>query len=208
MASRIRSCRLGQTGQVRPTTGWRPAVLLSAVTVGVLVSVLGLAGPGRATAGAPGQAFPGLVTTLPPLTTAPPRTSPATTAPRSVTTAPTRPTPTTLRPTTAPSVGGRTPAVTAPPVRPAGVPPAVRQVPATTVPLPSTTSIAPIGSSLTVAPATVPLHTRGSNAHVDPLFAILSGVGFGVAVLMAVARLLVTRPGGRDRRPLGDTPTA
>src|SRR5579875_2254985 len=51
-----------------------------------------------------------------------------------------------------------------------------------------TTTIAPLGNSLPPVPATLPLRTRDINAHVSPLFAILSGVGFALALLIVVGR--------------------
>jgi hypothetical protein len=45
------------------------------------------------------------------------------------------------------------------------------------------------------------LTTKGTSAHVNPVFAVLSGIGFGVALLIIASRLFVTRSGGRDRRP-------
>lgn len=72
----------------------------------------------------------------------------------------------------------------------------------TTVAPTTTTTIAPLGNSLPASPATLPLRTTGSNAHVNPVFAVLSGIGFFVALLIVAGRLLVTRSGGPDRRPL------
>lgn len=72
--------------------------------------------------------------------------------------------------------------------------------PASTAPrAPST--IAPLSGG-PVAPATLPLVTKGSNAHVSQVFPILSGAGFFVALVIAGGRLLVTRSGGADRRPI------
>jgi hypothetical protein len=72
--------------------------------------------------------------------------------------------------------------------------------PVITQPAPTTTStsttsttIAAIGG-LPVAPATLPLHTKGTSAHVDPLFAILSGAGFLLGLLIIVGRVILSRP--------------
>ncbi|MBV9662284.1 MAG: hypothetical protein JO337_14120, partial [Acidimicrobiales bacterium] len=66
----------------------------------------------------------------------------------------------------------------------------------------TTTTIAPLGGQLPVAPSTLPLTTKGTNGHVNPVLAIISGAGFGLALLIIAARLLITRSGGRDRKPL------
>jgi hypothetical protein len=44
------------------------------------------------------------------------------------------------------------------------------------------------------APVTLPLTTKSSNAHVDPLFAWLSGIGFLVAILLMAGRFIVSWP--------------
>jgi hypothetical protein len=92
----------------------------------------------------------------------------------------------------------------APAARARSLPSQVTAAPSSAAPsspaVPATT-IAPLGAASTVAPATLPLRTKGSNAHVSPVLAILSGVGFLVALLMIVVRMIVTRPGGPDRRP-------
>lgn len=77
-----------------------------------------------------------------------------------------------------------------------------RFVPTTTTLPPTTTTIQGIGGRVPVAPATLPLRTAGTNGHVSPVFAWLSGIGFAIAILVAAARLVVTRGGGRDRAPL------
>lgn len=77
--------------------------------------------------------------------------------------------------------------------------------PTTTV-APTTTTIAPLGNSLPVSPVTLPLRTSGGNAHVDPVFAFLSGIGFLVALLIVAARMFITRLGGPDRIPVGGDP--
>jgi hypothetical protein len=58
----------------------------------------------------------------------------------------------------------------------------------------TTTTIAAIGGQLPPAPVTLPLTTKGSNAHVNPLFAWLSGIGFLVAILVIIGRFLTSRP--------------
>jgi hypothetical protein len=136
-----------------------------------------------------------------PSSTGPPSTIPITvpaTAPR--TTATTRPpatTATTGRTATTIRAGGRPAVLTVPVPFSAGVGPA----PTTAVPA-TTTTIAGIGGHFPAAPATVPLRTSGTNGHVNPVFAWLSGVGLAIALLILCARLFVTRSGGRDRAPL------
>jgi hypothetical protein len=58
----------------------------------------------------------------------------------------------------------------------------------------TTTTIAAIGGRLPPSPVTLPLTTKGSNAHVNPLFAWLSGIGFLVAILVIFGRLFTSRP--------------
>jgi len=129
-----------------------------------------------------------------PSTLAPPSTTPTTihntatttpTAPRTTT----RTIPRTVAPYYPPATAARGGYV------PASVPP--------TTPAPTTTSttIAAIVGRLPATPATLPLALKGSSAHVSPVFAVLSGVGFFVALLIAAARFFVTRPGGADRQP-------
>ncbi len=117
---------------------------------------------------------------------------------------------------TAPATGAPTVARTTPPTPPlpAGtvpVTPARLHTAATvayttsppTTPAPTTTTtLASIGEQFTPGPVTLPLRTKGSNGHVDPLFAWLSGIGFAMGLLMIAARLVITRSGGRDRAPL------
>ncbi len=83
----------------------------------------------------------------------------------------------------------------------AGYPTYTTAHPTTTAAPTTTTTIAPLGGSLPVSPATLPLRTTGGNAHVNGVFAVLSGIGFLVALLIVAARLFVTRRGGPDRRP-------
>ena len=92
-----------------------------------------------------------------------------------------------------------TPARTAPPVTSRRLPstgPVAPLAPAATVTTTSTTTttIAAIGGKLPAAPVTLPLTTKGSNAHVNPLFAWLSGIGFLVAILVIFGRFLTSRP--------------
>jgi hypothetical protein len=72
-----------------------------------------------------------------------------------------------------------------------------------TVPLSTTTSstssttsttIAAIGGHLPLSPSTLPLATKGTSAHVNPIFAMLSGAGFFVALMIVTGRLVITRP--------------
>ena len=139
------------------------------------------------------------------LTTQVAGTKPATTTPITVpaTTRHTVPvtTPKTTPPTTRPAV-----IATGPPVTPrtAYVPPTVYYTLApTTTPAPTTTTtIAGIGDQFTPGPVTLPLKTKGSNGHVDPVLAWLCAVGFGLGLIMVLIRLFLTRSGGRDRAPL------
>ena len=184
------------------------AAVLATLTLTVVVWTVASPRPARAATGTPTQISPGptIPVTRPTPTTTPRtvlRTTP-TTRPTPRTTAPatTRPVRTTVPRTVAPVVPGPVgPPVTAAPLPPTSLPAAT--LPAATT---TTTTIAPIGGKLPNAPVTVPLQTRGSNAHVSPVFPVLSGIGFGLALLIAGARLFVTRPGGKDRRPLGDSP--
>jgi hypothetical protein len=126
-----------------------------------------------------------------------PHTVPPTTRPVTETT---KATPTTIR-TTVPA--------TAPINRPAGVLPypTITYAPTTTVPA-TTTTLAGIGAHLPVAPATVPLRTKGTNGHVAPVFAWLSAGGLGLALLIVLVRLFLTRSGSKDRSPLINEPAA
>lgn len=95
-----------------------------------------------------------------------------------------------------------TPGTSSPPVAPApGYATHSNSQPATTTAPTTTTTIAALGNSLPVSPATLPLRTTGGDAHVEPVFAVLSGIGFLVALLIVAGRLFVTRAGGPDRRP-------
>lgn len=148
----------------------------------------------------------GQVTTQPPVSTPGSSVSPSS-AP--VTVAPTVPRSTA---TTRPITSTRVPTATAPArvvptapytttyryqnQAPTTVPPTT---PATQAP---TTTILGIGGHLPVAPVTLPLHTTGSNGHVNPTFAWLSVAGFALALIIIVSRLYLTRPRGKDRAPI------
>lgn len=88
----------------------------------------------------------------------------------------------------------------------------VGQSPQTTVPgapSASVSTIAPLSNDLPRSPATLPLRTRSTNAHVSAAFAYLSVAGFVVAILIVLGRIFLTRPGGPDRQPVpleGDLP--
>ena len=133
-------------------------------------------------------------------TTAPettPASTRATNAPATSVTAPSTPaadspaiTVTAPAPRTRPAVG---------PIVPAAVPTTAAPIATTIAP---TTTLAGIGDQLTPGAVTVPLQTKGSNGHVDPVFAWLSAIGFAMVLLIVVIRLIITRAGGRDRAPL------
>ena len=126
-------------------------------------------------------------TTVAPVITAAPTTTPA------------QPAPTTAAPaTTAPSTTLPAP-LNVTPVLP---PPTYAPAPSTTAAPTTTTTIAGIGDQFTPGPVTIPLRTTGANGHVDPLFAWLSAIGFALALVVMLARFVITRPGGRDRAPL------
>jgi hypothetical protein len=156
---------------------------LALVTAGVLVVALtgaGLPGGGsKASAAGKGVSTTPQTTAgcIPPpcATTIPVPTTPATTAP-----------PTTVpRPTTTVSVAPTTVPVTFPLVT----------GPSTTVSTTSTTSttIAGLGH-LPISPATLPLRTKGTNGHVDPVFAYLSGIGFFLTLVIMATKFVTTRP--------------
>jgi hypothetical protein len=129
-------------------------------------------------------------------TTAPHHSS---TSIRSATTLPRTTTPPTLPATTVPV---RTVPVTAPPYVPPTQPrytyptygyatyPTVTTIPTTT----TSTTIAPINGRLPVVPSTLPLTTKSTSAHVSPVFAALSGIGFFLAICMVIVQLIRTRP--------------
>jgi hypothetical protein len=132
-----------------------------------------------------------------PQTSTPPKSLPSPASPSSAATVPQ---------TTSPPTTG-SPPPTAPPLtaparvtpQPVYTPPVVTQpyVPvattAATAPTTSTT-IAPIGNRLPAPAVTLPLITKGSNGHVDPLFAILSGAGFFLALVIMATTFVLTRP--------------
>ncbi|MHB1535750.1 MAG: hypothetical protein ACYC1D_14315 [Acidimicrobiales bacterium] len=63
----------------------------------------------------------------------------------------------------------------------------------------TTTTLAPLPKVVAPPPLTVPLSTKAPSAHVDPVFADLSGIGFGLALLLLIAQYILTRPGRRGR---------
>jgi hypothetical protein len=196
----MRAAGVDQTARVRRRMGG-PEGPWTALGIGCLIIVVvmslsspAVAGPGRATH-----------------TPVPVVTSPATTP----ATAPATPPPTSVQktPETSPQTAPATPptmAAVVPPAPPArsATPPDVRSTVAPTVaPVPTTvaptTTIAGIGDRVTPGAVTLPLRTTGSNGHVSPVFAWLSAVGLGLALLMMAIRFFLTRAGGRDRAPLG-----
>ena len=70
---------------------------------------------------------------------------------------------------------------------------------ATTVLAPPTTTPTPIKNGIPPPVVTIPFRTKAQSAHVNPLFAYLSGVGFLVALLMMGTQYVLTRPGRRGR---------
>lgn len=181
-------------------------VLQAVATLGAvaLVSLLGVLflGAPPARAGTLASQISG-TTTVPSPATAPTSVAPATSVKPPSSTVPA----TTVRSTPSPTAVPTTRVATTPATGPgAVVPPPTYATyttshPTTTV-APTTTTIAPLGNSLPVSPATLPLRTSGGNAHVNPVFAFLSGIGFLAALLIVAARMFITRPGGPDRRPL------
>ena len=174
------------------------AALVLLVGFGLLAAAVVLRSP-EARAGA----FPTQLTT-PPTTGSTPTTTP--TGPTIPITPPTtNPAPATTRVTTATTVArARTtaPGLVAPVVTAPQTPFTAVPTPTTTVVV-TTTTIAGIGGRLPDAPATLPLRTTGTNGHVNPVFAWLSGIGFAIALAIIAGRLFITRAGGRDRAPLG-----
>ena len=188
-------------GVVAPLRAWLKVALVAAVAAGPII-VLGHNAEGSAAIGTPAALeTPGTSASSSPQTvphTSTPQTSPAPrTAPTSAATVPqTAP----KSPATTPSPPATAPhQVTPQPVTPQPVytPPVVTQpyVPVATTAAPTTTSttIAPIGNRLPAPAVTLPLITRGSNGHVNPLFAILSGVGFFVALVIMATTYVLTR---------------
>lgn len=78
--------------------------------------------------------------------------------------------------------------------RPAG-PPLPRQV-ATTTPAAPPPTVGPLPPA-SAPPSTIPLTTKGQSSHVSPVFAILSGVGAAVVLLILATQWFLTRPGRR-----------
>jgi Ca2+/Na+ antiporter len=58
----------------------------------------------------------------------------------------------------------------------------------------TSTTIAAIGNKLPQVAATLPLTTKGTNGHVNPVFALLSGIGFFLVLVIMVGRFVATRP--------------
>jgi hypothetical protein len=174
-------------------------LLASAVGTLFAAAVLG-SYPGRVPAVAAATTHPSISTattfvdpTTVPIITSPPVTSPAT-VPASIPA--TTSNPAGGAPTTVP----RSHSPPAPRTYAPAVPYPTATLPPTTAA--PTTTIVGIGGRLPVAPSTLPLTTMGSNAHVNPVLAILSGIGFGIALLIIAGRLIITRSGGRDRKPV------
>jgi hypothetical protein len=151
------------------------------------------AGAGSRAAAFPGRTHPTASVTTSPSTPPPSTSPPATTAPP----------PSTAPPPTAPPTTRTTPTVTSPVTtvpgrKPRGARPGsvLPLAPAPTAPTTSTTSttIGAIGGRLPPAPVTLPLTTKGSNAHVNPLYAWLSGIGFFVALVVMAGRFVTSRP--------------
>lgn len=173
-------------------------VLLAAFTA--LASLLG-GGPARASS-TPDQVFG----TNPPSSTTP-SSSPPSEPPSTATPATVRPVVTTVAVATtrARASGTTAPARVIAPT-PYTTPRSRYQTPTTPPPTTApatTTTILGIGGRLPTAPVTLPLHTQSSNGHVNPAFAWLSGAGFAIALILVGYRLFATRPGGRDRAPVG-----
>jgi hypothetical protein len=78
--------------------------------------------------------------------------------------------------------------------RPAGLP-LPGQV-TTTAPLAPPPTIGPLPPA-SALPSTIPLTTKGQSSHVSPVFAILSGVGAAVVLLILATQWFLTRPGRR-----------
>jgi hypothetical protein len=149
-----------------------------------------VAGHGLTAAAAPCPPF--CSTTTAPTTTPTTTPHPTTSAPQ-----PTTP-PATVPPTPQTTPKATTPVRTTAPATSRGISPATVAplAPTATVATTSTTTttIAGIGGRLPPAPVTLPLTTKGSNAHVDPLLAWLSGIGFCVVILVIIGRFLTSRP--------------
>jgi hypothetical protein len=48
-------------------------------------------------------------------------------------------------------------------------------------------------------PSTLPLDARQPSGHVSPMFALLSGVGVGLVILIMATQFFLTRAGRRRR---------
>ena len=70
-----------------------------------------------------------------------------------------------------------------------------RQVATTAPPAPPPT-VGPLPPA-PAPPSTIPLTTKGQSSHVSPVFAILSGVGAAIVLLILVTQWFLTRPGRR-----------
>jgi hypothetical protein len=70
--------------------------------------------------------------------------------------------------------------------------------PTTPPPQPPPSSVGPLPTGST-PPSTIPLTTKGQSGHVSPVFAVLSGVGAAVVLLILGTQWLLTRPGRRHR---------
>ena len=88
-----------------------------------------------------------------------------------------------------------------PPARPRTRPPPTRPPGPTSATAPPTT-VAPIQSQIPPPVSTLPLETKAQNAHVNPLFAYLSGIGFAVALLIMLTQYVLPRAGRRGHRTL------
>lgn len=152
---------------------------LSAVAVALFLAVM-MGSSHRAGAAVGKSTTTSGCVVCPPPTTVPTTTSPPTTRPPATTAAPT-----TTPATTAPSK-------TAPATRPTHI--------TTPTTAGTTTTVAPIpgiGGHLPVSASTLPFTTKQQSAHVNPVFAALSGAGFVVALVIIGVRFLLTRPGRR-----------
>jgi hypothetical protein len=173
----------------------RWAWAVAAAGLAVFVAVLATAGPSLA-AGRSGGAAITILTTVP--TTSPPRsTVPATTVPSPVTTHPA------ATSTTRPGTPFTPPPATVPPPYYRTVAPTFRTGSTTSTSSTTSTTLAGIGGRVPAEQATVPLPTHGTNGHVNPVYAMLSGAGFFAALVIMAGRFFYTRRGGSDRMPLG-----
>lgn len=188
---------MSQTVRMRRRSGAGAiTILLALAAFTALASLIGVV-PARASSMA-GQVFPTRTTasTAPTPSTSIATSTIASTTPQPVST-------TAAVPTTRPRVTATTaPARVMPPSYTAPRYQSPTSLPPTTPASTTTTTILGIGGHLPVAPVTLPLHTKSSNGHVNPAFAWLSAIGFGIALLIVGSRLYATRPRGRDRAPI------